>query len=130
MRRGLTQSAGARAVVVDPYAFLLPEEYGVDLQPKTRTSIALQNVNITRAEAPYTTNCTKDWSHTGFDIIQEYGIDYKYTLLVGWNYKTTIQIECFYSSLYFRSICSIKFKAQSTILYTYFKNLCTVPNLF
>ena len=47
MMNKLTQNAGAKIVVHDPSLSPMLEEYAIDLQPNTVTSIAVQTVNLT-----------------------------------------------------------------------------------
>ncbi len=47
MMKKLTQNAGAKIVVHDPSLSPMLEEYAIDLQPNTVTSIAIQTVNLT-----------------------------------------------------------------------------------
>jgi len=42
----LSKSAGAKIVVHDPTLPPLPDEYGIDLQPNTASSIAIQTVRF------------------------------------------------------------------------------------
>ena len=41
----LSKNAGAKIVVHDPSLPALPDEYGIDMQPNTASSIAIQTVN-------------------------------------------------------------------------------------
>lgn len=41
----LSKSAGAKIVVHDPDLPALPDEYGIDMQPNTASSIAIQTVS-------------------------------------------------------------------------------------
>lgn len=78
IKTGLTQSEGLRAAVIDPTIMIQPEAFGVNMQPNTMTSLALQNIKISRMETPYTSNCTRSWknsSYPGFD-------EAEYSLLV------------------------------------------------
>ena len=43
----LSKKGGARIVIHDPANPPLPDEYGVDLQPNTASSLAIQKVNGT-----------------------------------------------------------------------------------
>jgi hypothetical protein len=47
MMNMLTQTTGAKIVVHDPSLSPMLEEYAIDLQPNTVTSIAVQTVNLT-----------------------------------------------------------------------------------
>jgi Amiloride-sensitive sodium channel len=42
----LSKNAGAKIVIHDPYLPPLPDEYGLDMQPNTASSIAVQTVVI------------------------------------------------------------------------------------
>ena len=44
MLNKLSKKAGARLVIHDPHSTPLPDEYGVDLQPNTASSISIQRV--------------------------------------------------------------------------------------
>jgi len=44
----LSKNAGAKIVIHDPYLPPLPDEYGLDMQPNTASSIAVQTVVILR----------------------------------------------------------------------------------
>ncbi len=46
MLQKLSKNAGAKMVIHDPYLPPLPDEYGIDMQPNTASSIALQTVRI------------------------------------------------------------------------------------
>jgi hypothetical protein len=46
MLNRLTKNAGAKIVVHDPSMAPMPDEYGIDLQPNTGSSIAVQAVRI------------------------------------------------------------------------------------
>ena len=62
----LSKRAGARVVIHDPFTAPLPDEYGLDLQPNTASSMSIQTTNITRLEKPYTPECTPSWNTTGY----------------------------------------------------------------
>ena len=62
----LSKRAGARVVIHDPKTAPLPDEYGLDLQPNTASSMSIQTTNITRLEKPYTPECTPSWNTTGY----------------------------------------------------------------
>jgi hypothetical protein len=47
MMNKMTQNGGAKIVVHDPSLSPMMEEYAIDLQPNTVTSIAVQTVNLT-----------------------------------------------------------------------------------
>ena len=79
MGKGISQSEGIRAAVMDPEVDILPVEDGVDVQPNSRTSLSLSNVvRIERLPTPYVSNCTDSWLKTDF---QGYNAT-RYTLLV------------------------------------------------
>ncbi len=44
MIQKLSKKAGARMVIHDPFIKPLPDEYGIDLQPNTASSVAIQLV--------------------------------------------------------------------------------------
>lgn len=44
MLQGLSQKAGVRMIIHDPNAYPLADEYGIDLEPNTASSIAIQKV--------------------------------------------------------------------------------------
>lgn len=47
MLKKLSKKAGARLVIHDPNSPPLPDEYGLDLQPNTASSISIQRVSNT-----------------------------------------------------------------------------------
>ena len=69
MLNKLSKRAGAKVVVHDPKTAPLPDEYGLDLQPNTASSMAVQKTDITRLELPYVSNCTAGWNFTGYEGI-------------------------------------------------------------
>ena len=78
MRKGNTPSEGVRAAVMTPEVSILADEYGIDLYPNTKTTIALHNQIITRMPDPYTTKCTGSWAETSYSDFNQTA----YTLLV------------------------------------------------
>jgi Amiloride-sensitive sodium channel len=46
MLRKLSKNAGAKLVIHDPALPPLPDEYGIDLEPSTASSIAIQTASI------------------------------------------------------------------------------------
>ncbi len=44
MLQKFSKNAGAKIVIHDPYLPPLPDEYGIDMQPNTASSVALQTV--------------------------------------------------------------------------------------
>ncbi len=46
MLKRLSKNAGARVVIHDPNSAALPDQTGVNLQPNTATSIAIQKVCV------------------------------------------------------------------------------------
>ena len=78
MRSGSTESEGSRVAVMDPAVSVLPDEYGINVQPNTKTGLALHNLNVKRMPTPYTTNCTAAWNETNYPSFNESD----YTLLV------------------------------------------------
>jgi len=46
MLQKLSKNAGSKLVLHDPSLPPLPDEYGIDLQPNTASSIALQTVRL------------------------------------------------------------------------------------
>lgn len=83
MLKKLSKKAGARIVIHDPTLVPLPDEYGMDVQPNTATSIAIQLTNIKRLPDPYDSNCTKNWRDTAYNISDSFA---RYTLAVRYNY--------------------------------------------
>ena len=82
----LSKRAGARVVIHDPKTAPLPDEYGLDLQPNTASSMSIQTTNITRLEKPYTPECTPSWNTTGYEGIPP---KTKFSLAVSLNYVAT-----------------------------------------
>ena len=82
----LSKRAGARVVIHDPKTAPLPDEYGLDLQPNTASSMSIQTTNITRLEKPYTPECTPSWNTTGYKGIPP---KTKFSLAVSLNYVAT-----------------------------------------
>ena len=66
MLNNLAKKAGARITVHDPELPPLTDEYGMDLQPNTASSIAIQMNDIRRKAAPYVSNCTTNWTQTPY----------------------------------------------------------------
>ena len=52
------------------------DELGYDLMPNTLSSVALQQINISRQKAPYETNCYDSWIQTNYSSYVEDGSDY------------------------------------------------------
>lgn len=46
MLKGLSQKAGVRLIIHNPATYPLADEYGIDLQPNTANSIAIQMVRV------------------------------------------------------------------------------------
>ena len=46
MHEKLSKSSGAKIVIHDPTLPPLPDEYGIDMQPNTASSIAVQTVRL------------------------------------------------------------------------------------
>ena len=105
MLNKLSKKAGARMVLHGPEEPPLPDEYGLDLQPNTASSIAIQLVSrnivdiygkgclekiqrvffqteITRLPPPHPSKCIESWNQT------EYEQDVIYTMAVSISYKT------------------------------------------
>ncbi|CAG0890938.1 unnamed protein product [Darwinula stevensoni] len=59
-------SVGARVTIHSPNKWPNPVEQGYLVQPNTRNIFALQNVNMSRLESPYSTDCLSDWSRTDY----------------------------------------------------------------
>ena len=78
MLNNLAKKAGARIVIHDPEIPPLPDEYGLDLQPNTASSIAIQMHDIQRMAWPYKSNCTAGWEGTAYNI----DTDIRYSLAV------------------------------------------------
>ena len=49
----------------------MPDEYGINLAPNSASSMAVQLNEMKRMEAPYISNCIKDWSLTNFTVPKE-----------------------------------------------------------
>ena len=94
MKEGNTPSEGVRAAVITPNVSILTDEYGMDIYPNTKTTVALRNQKITRMPAPYTTNCTPSWAETDYSDFNQT----TYTLLVS---HIGVPIERFWRSTYF-----------------------------
>ena len=69
MLNKLSKKAGARIVIHNPENPPLPDEYGMDLQPNTASSISVQKTDITRMGTPYKPNCTAFWNETEYKDI-------------------------------------------------------------
>ena len=52
------------------------DELGYDLMPNTLSSVALQQINISRQKAPYSSNCYDSWTQTNYSSYVENGSDY------------------------------------------------------
>ncbi|XP_012268274.3 amiloride-sensitive sodium channel subunit gamma-like [Athalia rosae] len=75
---GLSPRAGARVVVHPRSQLPLPNENGLTIPPHTATSAALVQVEVTREELPYVTNCTSGWDRTWYK--ERVGGAYKYSM--------------------------------------------------
>ena len=104
MAKGVTESAGARAVVQSSSAHPQPDEMGNQLHPSTNTALAMHEVllwicipsktycliqllfqtqrTVTRYEDPYTSNCTDDWSLSNLTGLVPNTTTFPYNLLV------------------------------------------------
>ena len=51
-------------MVHDPRNLPLVTTEAINVRPNTEASIGLDLTNITRAQPPYTTNCTQSWDRT------------------------------------------------------------------
>ena len=91
MLNKLSKRAGAKVVVHDPNTAPLPDEYGLDLQPNTASSMAVQKTDITRLELPYVSNCTAGWNFTGYEGIPT---ETKYSLAVRFNFNFNLIHRC------------------------------------
>jgi hypothetical protein len=90
MNGGESKQAGARLTVHDSAVRPLVDEFGYDVMPNTLTEAAIQQLYLERQPAPYTSNCTNDWSHTNYT---EYVPD-------GWSYTLQqCQRFCSHSSI-------------------------------
>ncbi|XP_059081142.1 degenerin deg-1-like [Tigriopus californicus] len=100
MLKKLSKKAGARLVIHDTRSPPLPDEYGIDLQPNTASSIAIQKNDVERKAAPYDSNCSDSWTSTGYNI----DTNMTYTLAACQRYclqKDLIDsCECFHPDLY------------------------------
>ena len=83
MTGGQTRQAGARLVVHEIGQRALPDEFGHDLMPNALTRVAVQELNITRLEDPYTSNCTMDWSKSNYSDFVPSSSDF-------WNYSLPV----------------------------------------
>ncbi|XP_040583485.1 epithelial sodium channel subunit gamma-like [Lepeophtheirus salmonis] len=63
----LSEKAGVRIIIHEPGDFPLPDENGIDLQPGTATSIAIQKSDIIRLPKPYKSECFSNWSETPYE---------------------------------------------------------------
>ncbi|CAG0893502.1 unnamed protein product [Darwinula stevensoni] len=59
-------SVGARVTIHSPNEWPNPVEQGYLVQPNTRNVFALQAVDISRLESPYSTDCFSDWNQTDY----------------------------------------------------------------
>merc|ERR1712032_1013138 len=73
MDKGITQSAGARVTVHTTDTRALADEFGLDVHPATSTSIGLEEVSYERIEAPYESDCIREWSQTNYTEFLEDG---------------------------------------------------------
>ena len=55
---------------------LMPDEFGFDLAPTTRSSVALTWHETQRLAAPYESKCTKSWKETPYKTLQQRGTRY------------------------------------------------------
>ncbi len=72
----ISKKAGARIVIHDPEVPALPDEYGLDMQPNSASSIAIQMNDIQRKAYPFKPNCTSEWNQTSYKL----DVDTQYTL--------------------------------------------------
>ena len=71
LRRGQSEDAGVAIVVHDPRNLPLVTTEAINVRPNTEASIGLDLTNITRAQPPYTTNCTQSWDRTSLrDLVK------------------------------------------------------------
>jgi hypothetical protein len=91
MLNKLSKRAGAKVVVHDPKTAPLPDEYGLDLQPNTASSMAVQKTDISRLELPYVSNCTAGWNFTGYEGIPTGA---KYSLAVRFSVNFNLIHRC------------------------------------
>ena len=65
-KSGMTQSAGAKAVIQAVDVDILPDENGLELKPHTKTNAALKIGSVTRLSDPYETKCITAWNETAY----------------------------------------------------------------
>ncbi len=92
MRRGLTASEGARVAIfpkdinlvpkqtcstpivekksLQKFTSKMPDEYGVNLHPETKTEISLKSRSYSRLAAPFSSRCIRGWEDTEYSKVQ------------------------------------------------------------
>ncbi len=92
MRRGLTASEGARVAIFPKdinlvqkknlqytncrkniyksFISKMPDEYGVNLHPETKTEISLKSRSYSRLAAPFSSRCIRGWEDTEYSKVQ------------------------------------------------------------
>ncbi|TRY68751.1 hypothetical protein TCAL_04698, partial [Tigriopus californicus] len=91
MLKGLSQQAGVRLIIHNPATYPLADEYGIDLQPNTANSIAIQMNKISRLPEPHPSNCITNWEQTGMN--QSLMIETKPTYSLGACYRHCFQLD-------------------------------------
>ncbi|CAG0893869.1 unnamed protein product [Darwinula stevensoni] len=66
VRNPSASSVGARITIHSANEWPNPVEQGYIVQPNTRNVFALQVVNMSRLESPYSTDCFSDWHETEY----------------------------------------------------------------
>jgi len=99
MLNKLTPNAGAKLVIHKAENPPLPDEKGIDLQPNTETTVAIQKNTIKRLPDPYTSKCITSWNHTVYDV----QTDLSYSLSICNKYclqkEFVDNCRCFYADL-------------------------------
>ena len=76
MTGGQSKQGGARMVVHDTKLNPLVDEYGQDLAPNSLTHVSVQETNLTRQPAPYTSKCISEWAQTAYPEMIDYEVPY------------------------------------------------------
>ena len=104
MKFGQTQQAGARVVIHSSkilvkefhcfnilnfnVTFLIDggipliDEKGIDIQPNTLTQLGVQEMVVTRIEAPWTSQCINSWSMTNYSGVASHHPNLPYSMAV------------------------------------------------
>ena len=73
MKQGQSKQAGARMAVHPPDLNPLVDEEGMDLFPHTLTHASIQESDMQRIEAPYTSKCINYWTQTNYTAMAVMG---------------------------------------------------------